>query len=440
MIKEFIEDNLEEMKKDLGILVSYNSEYSNDELPFGRNNHLVLDEAIKMMEKVGLNTTNLDYYCGYGEVGQGDKVIGIVAHLDVVPCSSDWSNDPFKMIEKDGFLYGRGVSDDKGAAIASLYALKYLIETKYQFKKRVRLILGCNEETGSRCINHYVEKMGHVDMGFTPDADFPGIYAEKGMIGGALVGESKIIDIKGGEASNIVCKKVECQLPINSFDEDKFKEFMDSHNIKYEYSNGEMIVYGKSAHASTPDLGVNAINYLFEGLYVSGFEDDYCKMVHDYFGLDKHGEKLGFESLKDDVSNTSVNLGVIKKVNNNISTSIDIRFPVKTTSDKCLDLLNKNPYYKNGHVIEPLYFDINSPMIKALKKAYVDVTGDKQTEMEAIGGGTYAKSMNNIIAFGCEFIGEDNHIHDDDERLSINSLKKQVEIYVEAIKNLNEVE
>ena len=118
-------------------------------------------------------------------------------------------SDPFKMVEKDGYLLGRGVSDDKGAAVASMYALKYLIDEKYPFKKRVRLILGCNEETGSRCIDYYVKNDEAINYGFTPDGDFPGIYAEKGMIGGKIVGHnSKIMSIEGGEASNVVCKAV----------------------------------------------------------------------------------------------------------------------------------------------------------------------------------------------------------------------------------------
>ena len=439
MIKEFIENNIDNMKQDLKKLVSYNSERSNDGEPFGLNNRLVLDEALKMLSSIGLKTKNLDYYCGYGEVGDGDKTIGIVAHLDVVPCSSDWNTNPFEMIEKDGYLYGRGVSDDKGAVIASLYAIKYLIETKYEFKKKLRLILGCNEETGSKCIKHYVECEGHVDMGFTPDGNFPGIYAEKGILGGTLKGKSKIIDIKGGEATNIVCKKVEAVLPRDSFDIDKFESFMNEHSIKFDFDGSNLTVYGQAAHASCPDLGVNAINYLFEGLYVAGFDDDYVKMMHEYYGLDVHGEKQGFLELKDDITDTTTNLGVIKKENDEIVTTVDMRFPVKTTLNRCIELLEKNPYYVTGGGEEPLYFDRNSKMIKALKRAYEDVTDDLENEMEAIGGGTYAKSINNIIAFGCEFIGENNHIHDDNECLSIESFKKQVEIYVEAIKNLNEV-
>lgn len=445
-VKQFIEDNLENMKQDLKKLVSYNSIFSDDGEPFGLNNRKVLDEALNLMQEKGLQTNNVDYYCGFGQVGEGDETIGILAHLDVVPAGDGWSHDPFDMIEKDGYLFGRGVSDDKGAAIASMYALKYLIDEKYPFKKTVRLILGCNEETGSKCIAHYVSKYGHIDYGFTPDGNFPGIYAEKGMVKGLIRAyNSKIISIKGGDVSNAVCKKIDAVLPKNSFDIDKFKNYLDEHSIKYEINdddNIEVTVYGISAHASMPDLGVNAFNYFMEALYHSDFNDTFTDWFHRYFALTLHGELLGYENLKDDISDTSINLGVVSSENDVIEVTLDMRFPVKTTMDKVKELLNISDDHNELAVLgghEPLYFDINTPMIKALKKAYEDVTGDHESQMEAIGGGTYAKAINNCIAFGCEFMGEDNHIHDVDERLKIASFIKQVEIYIEAIKNLNEI-
>lgn len=447
-IKQFIDENIENMKADLAKLVAYNSVFQQDAEPFGLENKKVLDEAIALMNENGLKTTNLDYYCGYGEVGEGKRLIGILAHLDIVPAGEGWDTNPFEMVEKDDFLYGRGVSDDKGAAIASMYALKYLIQENYQFKKRVRLILGCNEETGSMCIRHYVKNDEMIDYGFTPDGDFPGIYAEKGMIGGKIIGHnSKIIDVEGGEASNVVCKRVTCKLPLNSFDEIKFKDFLDKNSIAYSIDKSDVVtvvVNGVAAHASTPDFGVNAINYLLEALYYADFNDSFTNFFHKSFALTNHGELLGFEEVKDDISNTSINFGVIKKRGSDIIVSLDMRFPVKSNSEICYSLLEKCEDDENEFAlsskVEPLYFDINTPMIKALKKAYVDVTGDDKTQMEAIGGGTYAKAINNCIAFGCEFIGENNHIHDVNERLAINSFKKQVEIYVEAIKNLNEIE
>lgn len=447
-IREFIESNIENMKADLGKLVSYNSVEADDAKPFGLANQKVLDEALSMMKDKGLETKNLDYYCGYGQVGDKGKTIGILAHLDIVPAGEGWNSDPFTMVEKDGFLYGRGVSDDKGAAIASLYAIKYLLDEKYEFRNKVRLILGCNEESGSACVRHYVEVEGDVDCGFTPDGNFPGIYAEKGMMGGKIVGHnSKIIDIKGGEAPNVVCKKCNAKLPLNSFDLDSFKSYLDEKDMQYDIAIGDVIdvtVYGVAAHASTPDLGKNAFSHMMEALYASKFDDSFVSWFHNWFALTNHGELLGYEDIKDDISNTSINFGLIGKDGNDVCASLDMRFPVKANKDAVIALMDKCHEEENEFVmynaIDPLYFDRNTPFIKALKKTYEDVSGDKETEMEAIGGGTYAKAMHNIIAFGCEFIGDDNHIHDANECLNIEGFKKQVEMYVEAIKNLDQIE
>ena len=448
-MKDYIEKHFDEYLKDLKELVSYYSILNDDEKPFGSQNRKVLDAALRIMEANGLKTNNVDYYCGYGEVGEGDQLIGILAHLDVVPAGDGWDSDPCEMIEKDGFLFGRGVCDDKGPALAALYALKYLIDTNYQFKKRVRLILGCNEETGSRCIRHYVEKHGHIDMGFTPDANFPGIYGEKGMLGGKIkIKNSKIIELYGGDAENIVCKQVNCKLPKDSYDKELLKEFFNKYDIKYENEIDDeyetLIVYGITAHASLPDLGKNAISYLLEGLYHAKFNDILTDFFHESFSLDNHGKYLGFEEIADDLSNTSINFGVVEYDDEAIYLHYDMRFAVKSNIEKVKELMKKinrdNVELLEAHGIEPLFFDRNTKFIQALKKAYVDVTGDDKTEMEVIGGGTYAKAINNCIAFGGEFPdGVDCRIHGANERIRVADIKKQIQVYIEAIKNLNEV-
>ena len=443
-MKNFISDNLENMIADLRELVSYKSVYAEDEKPFGSENRKVLDAALKMMEKVGLRTKNLDYYCGYGEVGEGDEVIGILSHLDVVPEGDGWDSDPYTLIEKDGLLYGRGSTDDKGSVIANLYALKYLIDSGYRFKKRVRLIVGCNEESGSECIRHYVEKEGHIDMGYTPDADFPGIYAEKGMIGGVLVGhKTKIKDIRGGQAPNIVCNEVECLIDQSEYDVNKLEDYFRENNIKYLLNGDSLTVYGVAAHASMPSMGVNAISHLFEALYYADINDEFIDFFHRNFALTYNGELIGYKDIEDDISDATINFGIAFKEGDDIKVTLDMRFPVRSSVKECMRPLENIKDESNEFVsyscVEPLYFDIDSPFIKALDKAYRDVTGDYESKMEAIGGGTYAKAIHNCIAFGPEMHGTEYHIHGANECMSIEELKKQVEIYVEAIKNLNEV-
>ena len=448
-MEKYINEHLDEIIDDIRELVKYNSEFSDDEKPFGSENRKVLDKSLSLMEAKGIKTTNLDYYCGYGEVGQGDKVVGIVSHLDIVPAGDGWDTNPFELTIKADSLFGRGTSDDKGATVAAMWAVKYLLDTGFKFKKRVRLINGCNEETGSACVRHYVEKCGDVDYGFTPDGDFPGIYAEKGMIHAIFTGHnSKIFDIKGGDASNIVPKKCVATLPAKSFDIDKLDDFFTTKGIKYELahnvSNLVLTVYGKAAHAAAPGYGINAISYLLEGLKYCGFEDPFVDFYSKTIGLTYNGELMGYDKFTDSESNTTINMGLIYKEGNDIKVSLDMRFPVKSNVKACsqplLDIHDENNEIELLSCIEPLYFDINSKFIQALDKAYRKVTNDNETKMAAIGGGTYAKSMKNIIAFGCEFAGEQNNIHDANEHLEIESLKKQIMCYVEAIKNLNEVE
>lgn len=449
MIKEYLEKNKNKMIEDLSKLVSYNSVYCNDAKPFGQANKDVLDTTLQIMSGIGLKTENLDHYCGYGQMGEGEKTIGILAHLDIVPAGEGWDSDPFTLTIKDDVMYGRGVADDKGAVIASIYALKYLKETNYPLKKKVRLIVGCNEETGSECVRYYVKKEGHIDMGFTPDGNFPGIFAEKGMIGGYISScNTKIIKITGGEASNVVCKKVTVELPCDSYDESILNEFFRDNDIEYTLIKSnesiQMTIFGKAAHASTPDLGINAINYLMEGLYVAGFDDELVSYFHDKISLSNHGEIIGADRFNDQYTDLSMCIGKVSKSDSEVRFSVDIRFPVTADLDEvsayiCEKLTLGNNHFILESPVAPLFFDQDSKMIKALLKAYQDVTGDKQRMMEAIGGGTYAKSIDNCIAFGCEFPGEENHIHDANECLKIDSLLKQVEIYIEAIKNLNEV-
>ena len=448
-MNKYIEDNFENILKDLSDLVSFNSVNSNDALPFGKENQKVLDCMLNKMEKEGFKTKNLDYYCGYGEIGEGDKLVGILGHLDIVPAGDGWNGDPFRMEIKDGKAYGRGTTDDKGGVIAAFWALKYLLSSGYKFKKRFRLITGCNEEMGSACIKHYVEKEGHIDMGFTPDANFPGIYAEKGMLGGYVVGHnSRIIDIKGGEATNIVSKEVKATLPENSFDARKLDKYFKDNHIRYELNGNKITVYGKAAHGSRPEDGINAISHLMMALKVSDFNDSFVDFYCKYIGLECHGESLGYKALKDDVTDTSVNVGVIFKDGKDIKASIDLRYPVTSSVAKALPLIENVKDEDNEFVIgdkggfravEPLYFNTDTPFVKALLAAYQKVTGDKDSKMEAIGGGTYAKAIHNCIAFGLEWHDEDPHIHEPNEFLNLEKYKKTIEIYIEAIRNLNEI-
>ena len=207
-IKEQIHGLTEEMLTNLGRLVAIDSQLGTptEGKPFGEGPAKALEEGLKIAQELGFKTVNLDNYCGYAEMGEGDEIVGIAGHLDIVPVGGDWSYDPFKLTREGDYVYGRGTTDDKGPVLEALYAMKLLRDSGVKLNKRVRLIMGCNEETGSKCMEHYNEVAEELSCGFTPDASFPCIHGEKGLLQMmAYSKNTKIISADGGFVFNAVC-------------------------------------------------------------------------------------------------------------------------------------------------------------------------------------------------------------------------------------------
>lgn len=452
-IKSRVESYRDELVRRLGVLVAIPSVQGEAEenAPFGKGPAAALDAALEMLAKDGFQTVNLDHYAGYAEMGSGEKLIGITGHLDVVPANKEdgWNSDPYTMVQSDGVLYGRGVSDDKGAVVASMIAMKVLKDAGVAMNKRVRLIMGTNEETGSRGIQYYVEKEGHPDYGFTPDGEFPGVYGEKGIIGASYTSKkTSILAIDGGSASNIVCAKVVCKVAKNSYSGKILSDYFNNNDISFAIENGDdgdtITVLGKAAHASTPDQGVNAISWLFAGLREAGSQDPFVSFYTSHFGLETNGASLGIR-LSDEYGALTLNNGVIHMSDGVIHGSIDIRFPVTMSSRQVIKAMNGHLEDEGGMIevknsVEPLFFAPDSPLVSKLAEAYVEMTGDTEHQPMTIGGGTYAKTIHNTIAFGCAFPDVDYRIHDANEWVRVDDLLLQAEIYVEAILKLMEIE
>ena len=447
-VKSMVEGYRDELVEKLGELVSIKSEMGEAlaDAPFGAGPRDVLKAALAMCEKDGFKTVNLDNYIGYAEMGEGDELIAVVGHLDVVPAKKEdgWDTDPYQMVEKDGILYGRGVADDKGAVVASMIAMKVLRDLGTPLNKRVRLIMGTNEESGSRGLKYYVEHDEQPTYGFTPDGDFPCIHGEKGGLGLKYVSrKTSIRDIQGGTAGNIVCKNCYAVVDKCSFSRKKLEDYFNNNDMKYEITdNGETVridVEGIAAHASLPELGKNAIAYLLTGLKEAGYQDPFVDFFCSRVGLNTDGEGLGLK-ISDEYGALTCNCGVIHMTDGVIAGNLDIRFPVTYTSKQVIRLMQDNAEGEGGsieviHAGEPLFFPIDSPLVEALTESYREVTGD-MTEPMVIGGGTYAKGLNNTIAFGCAFPGTDYRIHNTNEWCPIDELLKQAEIYVAGIQKL----
>ena len=215
-IKEEIHALSEEMLTNLGKLVAIDSQLApaKEGMPFGEGPAKALEMGLQIAQELGFKTVNLDNYCGYAEMGEGEEIVGIAGHLDIVPVGGDWTYDPFVLTRKGDYVYGRGTTDDKGPVIEALYAMKLLRDSGVKLNKRVRLIMGCNEETGSKCMKHYNEVAEELSCGFTPDANFPCIHGEKGhrsMM--AYSKNTKIISMNGGFVSNAVCDNCTTVIP-----------------------------------------------------------------------------------------------------------------------------------------------------------------------------------------------------------------------------------
>ncbi len=445
-VRSMVEQYRDELLEKLGKLVAINSEEGTPlpDAPFGEGPRKALTTALAMMEADGFKTVNLDNYAGYAEMGQGNQLIGIVGHLDIVPAKKEdgWDSDPFVMTEKDGVLYGRGVSDDKGAVVASMIAMKVIRDMGIDVNKRIRLIMGTNEETGSKCLAHYVEKEGSVDYGFTPDGEFPGVHGEKGMV--AAVYRSRktgIRSIEGGTAKNVVCPQCRIEVDRCSFSKKKLEDYFNNHNLSYSIEDGESTVAvtlnGVAAHASTPELGTNAISYLMCGLKEAGYQDPFVDFYCSHFGTSYDGSGVG-AACSDEYGPLTLNNGMICMKDGRVEGTIDIRFPVTLMSRQVVKMMSEHLEDEGGEIeilstVEPLYFDPESPLVTSLLSAYQEVTGDTKTMPMVIGGGTYAKGIDNTIAFGCAFPDKDYRIHNTNEFVGIDELLKQAEIYVAAI-------
>ena len=263
------------------------------------------------------------------------------------------------------------------------------------------------------------------------------------MVGATLKAPTtKILDVRGGTARNAVCASVTIELPANSFDQSVLYDYLDENGLDHQITKGDtwkLRVFGRAAHASTPEEGLNAISYTMEGLYRAGIDDEFVNTYHQLVGTGYYGEKAGVD-LSDNYGRLTFNIGVIKKVDDTVETSIDIRFPVTMKKEPVIEALQKNG---KGNIIniggvDPLFFPLEHPMIKAMLKAYYDVT-DSQYEPLTMGGGTYARTMPNIVAFGCDTLEYNWHIHDDNEFVTLKSLQTQTEVYANALLNLLEI-
>jgi len=405
--------------------------------PYGIGAKKVLDYAIDLAQDLGFETyQDPKNRFGFLDYGTGNQTFAILCHLDVVPPGNldKWVTNPFQPIEKDGKLIGRGSFDDKGPTVMNLYALKYLKDQGFEPDYKIRLIFGLTEETTWESIHAYVDTFGPADLGYTPDAEFPVVYAEK-WVADVDYTSSRNLDFElvGGQAYNMVDDMVVYHGPYLI----QAKKILDEAHIQSEMKNETLVIYGKSGHGSLPFLGVNAATWAAYALKQAGLNDPIIDFLNEMH-LNFDGTNF-LPDLTDETGGLTQNVGIVEIRSGQQKIAVNYRVPVfsdvekdvvqpMTTIAKKYDLETK--VFK---IEDSVYMPKDSDLVQKMLSVYQDVTGELDAEPLAIGGGTFAKAMPNILAFGAEFNIAESTMHAYNESVKIDELKKMLLIYAEAL-------
>lgn len=413
--------------------------------PFGVEARKALDAAMADCEKFGLKTQIFDGYAGHADLGEGNTrdALAILAHLDVVPVGDGWTKDPFGGERADGKIYGRGTSDDKGPAVAALYAMRAVKEAGVPLRRKVRLILGCDEECGSSDMAYYKKVTEMPRSGFSPDADYPVINIEKGGSHVRFVGDLcpeglQVLSMQVGERTNVIpgfaSALVEGDEDLAAKAEEAGKKL--GFPVKATVGNGAVILEttGLTGHAAFPSHGKNAIGQMLLLFKELGAQGALLELA-DSVGMTYNGENLGI-AMRDDVSGElTASLDIIRVENGKVDAIMDVRYPVLFHPGRMYELLNQRLQYlkaEDDGTRPPHFVSDQTELVQELLEAYHEVTGGEKRTI-AIGGGTYAQSMEEGVAFGALFPGEVEMAHQADEYITEESLFQNARIFARAI-------
>lgn len=413
--------------------------------PYGAGPKAALDDMLALGEKLGFRTGHADNRIGWIEYGDGEEMVGILGHIDVVPAGEGWKYPAYGAEIHDGVLWGRGCLDDKGPTIGAVYALKAIRDLELPIDRRIRVIFGADEESGSSCVKYYVENGYEMPtIGFTPDAEFPAIFYEKGMsnfIAGSKVydkGEIEVEYFGGGIAANIVTPA--CKLIVNGS-----IKVTPAEGVTVTEADGKTIVeaVGASAHGSTPHLGKNAAVMLLNAVKDNEFGGDFQQLMDfilEKVGTETNGRSLGVYYADEETGETTVNLGIVEYDGEALKFTLDVRYPKNADPEVVDDMIINHINSYTFDVLKKsnaksLYVPKDSELVTKLVKVYEAETGQKE-EPIAIGGGTYAKEFPNMVAFGPQFPGDPDVIHQPNERVELDKLMKSIQITAAAMYEL----
>ena len=458
-IDAYIDSKKDEMIEDLKTLVRIDSQRgrAKEGKPFGDGPAKVVAAAEGLMKQYGLQTTNYDNYVVTGDFGTQEKALDILAHLDVVPVTEDWTvTEPFQPKVVDGRIYGRGTADDKGPAIAALYALRAIRELGLPMKKSVRLILGSDEECGSGDLEYYYAKEQEAPYTFTPDADFPLINIEKGSFKGEFSADfpaedakAYVVSFTSGDKVNVVPARA--TLVVAGVEaavvEEAAARVTAQTNVAFtteSQADGTVKVSAKgvAAHASTPAEGKNALTATLR--LITALPLDATKGLTALLGLealfpyeDTCGKQAGIDRENEESGALTLCFSIMDYTPEHLHAIFDARLPIGCTKEKTSypvkeALAQYGITLDNDELREPHCVPGDSWFVQTLLGSYERYFGKKGKALST-GGGTYVHELERGVAFGCMVPEVDNHMHGDDEFMEIEMLLRSAKIFADAI-------
>jgi succinyl-diaminopimelate desuccinylase len=410
------------------------------EYPFGENIDKALKKTLEICKRLGFRTYyDPEGYYGYAEIGVGEELVGVLGHLDVVPAGAldVWKHGPFEPAIEDGKLYGRGTQDDKGPTLTALYAAKALMNLGISFNKRLRFIFGTDEESLWRDMKKYMEKEEKPVIGFTPDSSFPLTYAEKGLLQVVLEGKNASgLALEGGNAFNSVPDNI---IYRGDKKEDLIIKLMEL-GYEYEISGPDIKVLGKSSHAAAAEKGINAINRLASALKSIGINSKSIDFIAGEIGEDPFAKKI-FGDCEDEASGKlKCNVGKISLKEKEVL-SMDIRIPVTVNKNEIVEKLVRaaDKYgltYREYDWLKSIYIPKDHFLVLTLMEVYQEVTKDMDSQPISSGGATYARALDNCVAFGAVLPGTVKTEHQPNEHIVLEDIFISLEIYAKAIYRL----
>lgn len=457
-VLEYENQMIDDLKGLLSIESVRDDSKASEDAPVGPGPRQALDYMYELAERDGFSTHDVDHIAGRIEAGQGEDVLGILCHVDVVPAGDGWDSDPFDPVVTDDAIIARGTLDDKGPTIAAYYAVKILNDMNVDWKKRIHMIIGTDEESDWKCTDRYFQTEEMPTLGFAPDAEFPAIHGEKGITTFDLIQDQineevdepdyELLNFESGQRYNMVPDHAEARVLVKENMTDviqNFEYFVEQNELQGESTvdSGILIltVEGKAVHGMDPSLGVNAGLYLLKflsSLNLDKSAKDFVEFNNRYLFDSHFGEKMGMKFHTDVMGDVTTNIGIIKYDNKEAGRyGVNLRYPQGFEFEEAVERFTNEIKdigfsLELGKVQKPHYVDKGDPFVEKLVKAYRNQTGD-MTEPYTIGGGTYARNLDKGVAFGAMFEDTEDLMHQKNEYMTKKQLINATSIYLEAI-------